>query len=62
MDKIKISRSRPVVKYLTIIIALFCLYIMIIYRHNMGTLLAAGLIAAISLTACYQDYYAMNCV
>jgi len=60
MNKTKISRSRPVVKYLAIIIALFCLYIMIGYRHNIGTLLVAGVIAVISLTAGYQEYYAMT--
>ena len=60
MNKIKISRSRPVFKYLAIIIALFCLYIMIMYRHNMGALLVAGVISIISLTAGYQEYYAMT--
>ena len=58
MNRIKISRSRPMLKYLAFFVALFCLYIIVIHIKDGGTVITAGIIAVVSFIAGYMEYYA----
>jgi uncharacterized membrane protein YdbT with pleckstrin-like domain len=60
MNRIKISRSRPIVKYLAFVVTLFCLYIMAMYiGKDTGTTLT-GAIAVIFFIAGYRQYYSLE--
>jgi hypothetical protein len=61
MNKITISRSRPLFKYVTFLITLFCLYVVVVnFKKDMGTVVAAGVIAILSFIASYREYYAVS--
>jgi hypothetical protein len=60
MNRIRISRSRPLFKYLIYFIILFCLYLVIGYtisgRSN-DTIIIAGIIGVIAIVAAYNENY-----
>jgi hypothetical protein len=58
MNRLRITRSQPFVKYLMAFIALFCIYIITRYPTDSQTVLIAGAIAIVCLIIAYRSYYA----
>lgn len=60
MNRVGISRSRPLFKYLIYFVILFCLYLITVYtisgRSN-DTIIIAGIICVIAIAAAYNEYY-----
>jgi hypothetical protein len=58
MNRVRITRSRPVFKYFMILVTLFSLYILASYINDVETVLISGAVAATSFIAAYRSYYA----